>query len=134
MADLVKPLTAFIIDDGLKQWRPGHVDCCMFLAAWAMWIGHPDPAQHLRDTYDSEDGFREIIEAAGGVVPVVSVCVARIGGTPVGEPELGSVGVVGSPAKLTKQWGAIFDGRQWLVRTKAGIISLAATPLAIWKI
>lgn len=134
MAKLVTSLEEFLREDAAKPWRPGEVDCCMFLASWAMWLDHSDPACHLRGAYDNEAGFRAIIATAGGVVPVVAACIANIEGRPIDAPTTGAVGVIGSATNIRRQWGAIFDGRQWLVRAKTGILAFSAKPLAIWEI
>ncbi|WP_198389821.1 DUF6950 family protein [Sinorhizobium meliloti] len=117
-----------------KPWRPGQVDCCLFLAAWAVWLGHRDPAQHLRGSYDSEEGFRGIIERAGSVSSLVGACVSSIGGKRVQQPLCGSVGVIGSPINIHRQFGAIHDGSGWLVRTQGGIGRMTARTLAAWEI
>ena len=130
----MRELSAFLQQDAQQSWQPGTIDCCMFLASWAMFLGHVDPAQHLRGTYDSEEGFRRIIEASGGVVPLVASCVRSIDGKIASAPVVGSIGVIGSRGNIEKQWGGIFDGRQWLVRTRAGVSAFSARPLAIWEI
>jgi hypothetical protein len=136
MAELVGSQLALFLDVyGRKPWAPGiDVDCCLFLAEWAIWLGHSDPATYLRGTYNSDDGFRAIIAAHQGVVPLVEHCVAHINGKRVTAPTCGAIGVIGSPTSIHRQWGAIFDGRRWLVRSRAGIAPLAARPLAIWEI
>lgn len=136
MAELVidSTLDAFFEANGRKPWRPGTVDCCLFLASWAIWIGHRDPAAHLRGAYDSEAGFREIIASAGGVVQVVERCVSSIGGKPLASPVAGAIGVIGSRVNIEHQFGAIFDGSCWRVRFINCIGRMAASPLAIWEI
>lgn len=119
---------------GEKPWAPGDVDCCLMLASWAIWLGHPDPARHLRGTYDSDKGFREIIERAGGVVGVVSPCAARIGANRVQHPSCGDIGVIGSGCRIDRQFGAIFDGHRWQVRFIDRIGPMMARPLVIWRI
>lgn len=117
-----------------KPWSPGSVDCCMFLASWAIWLGHPDPAQHLRGTYSTDDGFRAIIWEAGGVVAVVESCAASIGGKRLQRPVCGAIGVIGSHSNVDRQVGAIFDGVRWNVRFMNKIGHMSAVPLAIWSI
>ncbi|TBC36403.1 hypothetical protein ELH33_15355 [Rhizobium ruizarguesonis] len=135
MAKLVgDQLALFLAAHNCRPWQPGQVDCCLFLADWAMWLGHPDPAAHLRGTYDSDEGFRSIIAAAGGVSPVVAACVASIGGKSLIDSAQGAVGVIGSRSNINRQWGAIFDGTSWLVRTRNGACPIAAATLAIWEI
>ena len=127
-------LAEFLAAYGRKPWAPGSVDCCMFLASWALWLGHSDPAQHLRGTYDSDDDFRQIIHAAGGVVPVVERCALAIGGKRLQRPMPGAIGVIGSRCNIDHQFGAIFDGACWNVRFINTIGPMAAAPLAIWSI
>ena len=105
----------------------------MVLADWAIWLGHDDPAPHLRGAYDSEDGFRAIIEEYGGAVPLVASCADPIGRR-IDRPESGAIGVIGSPSNITRQFGAIHDGRRWLVRTARGFDPVVAAPLAIWRL
>lgn len=136
MAKLVsdQTLSAFLDAYREKPWRPGHVDCCLFLASWAIWLGYRDPAEHLRGTYDSEDGFRLHIKQAGSVVSLVGFCAARINAKRLQRPACGSIGVIGSETNINHQFGAIFDGSQWLVRFINGVGPMTAKPLAIWAI
>ncbi|WP_283195486.1 hypothetical protein [Rhizobium sp. AN80A] len=127
-------LSEFIDWHGSQPWQPGTLDCCLCLADWAVAIGHPDPATHLRGRYDDEAGFRAIIAEAGGVVPVVASCIVKIAGKPLQQPYLGSIGVIGSPSNIERQWGAVFDGSRWLIRAQAGFMPLVAPTLAIWSI
>lgn len=127
-------LREFFRANGEKSWSPGVVDCCMFLASWAIWLGHSDPAQHLRGLYSNDDGFRAIISDAGGVVPLVERCAVSIGAKQLRRPVCGAVGVIGSAVNPLHQWGAIFDGVRWNVRFINKIGPMTAVPLAIWSI
>lgn len=132
---MVDPILAgFIASYEVKPWAPGRVDCCLALAAWAIWLGYPDPAVHLRGTYDSEEGFRAIFERYGGVVPLVASCAALIGARPVPRPQCGDIGVIGSPTSCERQFGAIFDGERWRVRFTNRYGAMIASPLGIWRI
>lgn len=135
MAELVADrLAAFLADSNTRPWRPGEVDCCIVLADWAMWLGHEDPASHLRGIYDSDDGFRAIIAAHDGAVPVVQACAGKIGGTLTAVPSRGDIGVIGSPTNIHRQFGAIHSGKSWLVRMRGGFAPMTAKTLAAWKI
>ncbi|THK38155.1 hypothetical protein EHS39_11475 [Ensifer sp. MPMI2T] len=105
----------------------------MVLADWAMWLGHPDPATHLRGTYDSDDGFRSIIAANEGVPALVATCIPR-GGKRIQHPHCGAIGVIGSPTNIHRQFGAIHDGSGWLVRMHGGFGRMTARTLAAWAI
>lgn len=111
----------------------GKVDCCLVLADWAVWLGHDDPAAELRDSYDSEEGCRTIVAAAGGLLPLVARCAARIGWPEADQQVAGSIGVIGSPAIMNRQWGAIWDGRHWLVRMAEGFVPFTAKPFVVWS-
>ena len=127
-------LADYLLAYGKKQWQPGRVDCCLFLAAWAIWLGHRDPADHLRGAYDSEDGFRVIVAASGGVVGVVDRCASAIGARRIPQASCGDIGVIGNTKDIRCQFGAIFDGARWRIRTPAGYRSIVARPLAAWSI
>lgn len=127
-------LQAFLEAYRPKPWAPSSVDCCMFLASWAIWLGHRDPAQHLRGTYDSDEGFRRHIDAAGSVTSLVGACAESIGGKRVQRPFSGAIGVIGSSRNIYHQFGAIFDGERWLVRFINKVGPMTARPLAIWAI
>lgn len=134
VSDIGASLAAFLAAERAKAWQPGQVDCCMVLANWAIFIGHDDPAPHLRGQYADEAGFRAIVAAHGGVVPLVGACVARIGGKRVQHPFAGAVGVIGSKWNSDRQFGAIHDGTSWRVRMINDYGTMCATPLAVWDI
>lgn len=131
MADL----DAFFAEHALKPWYPGVVtDCCLVLADWAVACGHADPAAHLRSVYDSEEGFRAIIEAAGSMTVLVASCAATIGARRLQQPTRGAIGVIGSPSNIHRQFGAIHDGAGWRVRFDQGFTPMVARPLAMWSL
>lgn len=117
-----------------KAWNPSTVNCCLYLAAWAIWIGHYDPARHLRGFVCTEKDYLDLIESRGGLVPIISECVEIIHGIPVAIPSCGDVAVIGSETNIHRQWGAIFDGNRWIIRTREGLSPMSARPLAMWKI
>jgi len=127
-------LEAFFAEHGARAWQPGQVDCLLMLADYAVALGYPDPAAHLRGAYDSEDGFRSIIEQAGGVVPLVAGCAGRIGAKRLQQPLRGAIGVIGSAGNVHRQFGAIYDGERWIARLKENFTRVTANPLAIWAI
>lgn len=137
MAELVidDALARFIAADEGEPWTPGgKVDCCLSLANWAMWIGHPDPAAHLRGTYEPGVGQTDILARSGGALALVEVCARSIGGYRVECPSRGDIGVVGSLKNATRQFGVIHTGESWITRTSAGWVRVTATTLAAWKI
>lgn len=133
MAELVADgLDAFLADYGALPWSPGgDVDCCLALAAWLIWRGYPDPACALRGTYSDEAGFRRLIIHAGGIVSLISPCIP-VTGIATTSPIRGDIGVIGSRSNIHRQFGAIHDGRGWLVRQKQGFGRMSAKTLAAW--
>ncbi|WP_026784204.1 DUF6950 family protein [Pleomorphomonas koreensis] len=127
-------LEEFLAAYGAREWAPGTTDCCLMLADWALAKGLDDPAAHLRGTYDTEAGFWELIDAAGGLFPVVGDCVAVVGGRRINKPAPGVVAVIGSAAVARRQWGAIWDGTGWRVRDTSGVITVTAPVIAMWEI
>lgn len=129
-----KTLSDFFRAHERKPWQPGQVDCCLFVADWALWLGRSDPAEGWRGSYDTEDGFRAIINAAGGLVPLFEGCAAKVRAKRVQCAAAGDVAVIGSPNNIGKQFGAIFDGTLWNIRFKHNVGPLTSRPLAIWRI
>lgn len=136
MAELVKAATlpAFLAANALEPWAPGdHIDCCLALAAWMIWLGYPDPATHLRGSYGRGQGQIDVLAANGGAVGLIEACVARHGVCRVGQPRLGDIGALGSARNITRQFGVLHDGRGWLTRTPSGWKPLSGPTLAIWR-
>ncbi|WWT40008.1 hypothetical protein [Nostoc phage Nsp-JY10] len=105
----------------------------MVLADWLMSNDCPDPAAHLRGTYCDEAGYRDLIAKRGGLVELVGSCVDPFCDR-VSVPEEGDIGVVGSTSNARRQFGAIFDGARWVVRTAGGFVAVSAKPVAIWRL
>lgn len=128
-------LDAFLAHNSAQPWSPGsHVDCCLTLAEWAMWLGHPDPAAHLRGTYEPGQGQVDALIRGGGAVALVESCALAIGGRPTDSPQRGDIGVVGRADNPARQFGVIHDGSGWLTRTRTGFSRVVARPLSAWKI
>lgn len=125
-------LDRFVAAHSGKAWLPGRVDCLLTLADWFVYRGFNDAAAHLRGTYDSEDGYRALIDQAGGAVAMVAGCTARIGLVRIEAPRIGSIGVIGSATNVHRQFGGIYDGSRWLIRADEGFLPMIARPLAIW--
>lgn len=136
MAELVTDeLGRFLSAQRGLPWSPGcAVDCCLVLAEWAIWLGYPDPAAHLRGTYVAGQGQLDALDHGGGALGLVSACALSIGGIAVAAPARGNIGVVGSLSNVRRQFGVIHDGHGWLTRTPTGFERVTARTLAAWKI
>jgi hypothetical protein len=129
-------LDEFVAEHLKRPWQPGKVDCLLALADWCIWRGYSDAAADLRGSYDSEAGFRAIIERAGGVIPLVTGCTDLLGLARADQPVPGAIAIVGSRSNIQRQWGAIYDGDAtgWRVRFVDAYPVLKARPLAIWNL
>lgn len=126
-------LATFVEAHALLPWAWGRVDCTLTLADWVVANGRPDPAVKWRGAYD-EAGWREAIAARGGILPIVAGICDELGIRETAAQDRGDVGVIGSSFRFERQWGAIFDGRRWLVRGPQGFVAMTAKPLRVWQV
>ncbi|MDR6757845.1 hypothetical protein J2Y48_003142 [Mycoplana sp. BE70] len=117
-----------------KPWAPASVNCLMFPAAWAIWLGHRDPIEKWRGVVRDDEHMRAIVAEAAGCVLLMEEAAAVIGGRRVSQPCCGDVGVIGSATNIHRQFGAIFDSARWRVRFIDRVGTMVAKPLAIWRI
>ncbi|WP_245277401.1 hypothetical protein [Rhizobium leguminosarum] len=127
-------MASFLAAYERKPWNAGTVNCMFFPAAWAIWLGHSDPVENWRGAFRTDDEFSQIVATAGGCVPLMAKAAARLGAQRLNAPICGAVGVIGSRVNINHQFGAIFDGRRWLVRFINKVGPMSAQNLAIWKI
>lgn len=128
-------LDLFLAEYGARPQIWGEVDCSLVLADWAILNGHPDCAAHLRGTYASASGCMAVVAAAGGLLTLVSSLADNLGLCPLAASRRGAIAVIGSAsAQLHRQWGAIFDGRDFQVRQPPGFIAFKARPLKMWAV
>lgn len=127
-------LDEFLATHALLPWGWGAVDCSLALADWAVANGYADPANELRGTYSDELGWKAIVVARGGLLPLVSDICDRAGILQTSLPVRGVVGVIGALHNADRQWGAIHDGTRWLVRGESGWTPLTAHALGMWVV
>lgn len=127
-------LDRFLADYSARAWAPGSVDCTLMLADWWIACGRADAAGGIRGTYKDEDGYRAIIAQHGSLVDLIDACAPIAGGMRTDDLKAGCIGVIGHRTDITKQLGAIFDGRQWHVSTEHGVRPVMARALAIWDL
>lgn len=135
-AGIVERVAAFQRFYAEQRTRPfvwGRADCSLFVADWAMALGHGDPAAHLRGQYETALGCRRLLRKAGGIQSVVGQCAESIGMRPVEDPTFGAIAVIGAADDEWQQWSAIWDGSRWLVKWDDDLVGFSAKPLAIWS-
>ena len=136
MADLdrQRALSAFLASTARTPFAWGQDDCCLFLANWAIALGYPDPAAHLRGRYATEIGCARVLTREGGISAVVADCARRAGLVVTDAPRLGDVGVVEAPtANGVRAAGAICLGQRWATRGD-GIVVGARRVLQAWAL
>lgn len=131
---MTQTLDEFLSTHSLLPWQYGQEDCLMNLANWAVARAYPDPAAHLRNTYNTEEGYKAIILSKGSTIALVDDCAKRSGIVPSEFIRNGYIGVIGSHENNFKQWGAIYSEGWWWVRDTDGYHKLRARPLAVWRI
>ncbi|MCB1463267.1 MAG: hypothetical protein KDJ90_12775 [Nitratireductor sp.] len=134
MATIDALLSEFQKRNAGRRWRPGSVDCVMTLADWLVTLGHRDPAAGLRGVYHDEAGYRAILAGHGGMAPMIDARATMLGLPRTATARTGDVGVIGSAASIDRQWGAIWDGGDWLVRFDGGFSRVKARAMAIWRV
>lgn len=127
-------LDAFIVSNGALPWAWGSIDCALVLADWAIACGHPDPAADWRGIYSDELGWKRIVVRRGGLLPLVNDICSRAGFIVASAPARGVISVIGSTYNIERQWGAIYDGTDWLVRRAEGFVAVDEPFLGMWAL
>lgn len=131
----MEALDRFIAAASARPFAWGADDCCLWLADWAIVLGHPDGANGVRGRYRTALGCTRLLAREGGVLAVVARCAGRLSLVPTASPRRGDVGVIETktPRGLAPV-GAICLGERWAVRADAGLIVTPARPLAAWEV
>lgn len=117
----------------IRRRVPGEWDCCTFAANWIVELGFPDPMAAFRGTYSTDEQASLLMEAAGGMVPLIAPTMDALFER-TSEPSEGDVGV----ARLfNEEAGCIFSGKRWAFVLNRGMGLQQLPPeslLAIWKV
>ncbi len=133
IVDRVARFQRFYAEQRDREFVWGQADCSLFVADWAIALGHLDPAAHLRDQYDTALGCRRLLRKHGGIQAVVGECAEGIGMRRVDQPTFGAIAVIGAADDEWQQWSAIWDGFRWLVKWDDDLTIFNAKPLVIWS-
>lgn len=141
MADILTPadlLPAFMREAAAAPFAFGEWDCCMMLANWVrMARGGQDPAAAIRGTYSGDLGWGAIVEAAGGMVPLVAGIAERAGMGKVHPDDAmaGDVAVVKIGGNDFELGGICLGPDRWAVKLQRGVQQLPRTrALAAWRL
>lgn len=97
MADVSRSLAVYLASLRWRKWKPGALDCGIFMSDWMVSRGAPDPMADIRGTYDSERKFLRILRREGGFVNCCSARFGRIGMTETMSPKIGDLVAVTAP-------------------------------------
>ena len=106
----------------------------MVLADWSVANGRPDFLDVYRGTYADEEACQAIILRHGDLASLIAARCADAGLPVASVRTRGAIGVIGSAGNPLRQWGAIFDGARWQVRTVEGFQPIAARVLGMWSV
>ncbi|MGB3044533.1 MAG: hypothetical protein WBB98_15240 [Xanthobacteraceae bacterium] len=105
-----------------RSFRPGSLDCAVFMADWIKLVTGVDPIADQRGRYATTDEYRALVGREGGFIEACTVRAARIGLRKTDCPKSGDVMLVRAPVIL-------HHGR--VVRMPVGSIGVSATMRAV---
>lgn len=126
-----------IISRYLRRWAStefvwGQTDCTMVLADYILEATGKDPAAPYRGTYSDRAGALEHGGLSEGLLAVFNAGAERAGLRFTASPERGDVGAL---AVGDTQFGGLFLGARWAVKSPDGLLFLAhPTVLAAWSV
>jgi hypothetical protein len=80
-----------------RPFRPGALDCCVFMADWILAVTGCDPIADRRGTYSSNREYRKMLREEGGFVTACAARAAAIGLRETDEPKAGDPMLVSAP-------------------------------------
>ena len=80
-----------------RRWKPGTLDCGVFMADWVRERMGVDPIADVRGTYDSERQFLRILRREGGFEASCAARLKAVGWKETKIPKAGDVIVVMAP-------------------------------------
>jgi uncharacterized protein DUF6950 len=141
MADVSRSLADYLASLRHLRWKPGVLDCGIFMADWMVSRGARDPIADIRGAYASERQFLRIIRREGGFVGCCAGRLERIGMVETEEARPGDLVAVMAPyaerrGKVQRRpTGAIVvdAGKLAVVTSDMGIVLAGSDALPILK-
>lgn len=121
MAD-ISGLKTYLSSLAGRRWRPGALDCGVFMADWVRLVRGVDPIADVRGSYATERGFKRILRREGGFARSCAVRLAAVGYAPTLTPAAGDIAVVLAPY-------AVREGR--VLRRPTGAICVSTQMCAV---
>lgn len=139
MADISKLMGDYLASLAGRRWRPGVLDCGVFMADWVFAITGIDPIADVRGRYQTERQFLRIVRAEGGFEQACARRLAGCGFVETLQPAAGDIAMVLAPYAVrrgriqTRTTGAIaVDGTRRAVITSD--LGLVISPLRTLKV
>lgn len=116
-------------------WQWGDRDCLLWLATWAQRNTGIDGGAQWRGRYRTALGCVRTLNRSGGMVACIERGAILAGLVEADTPREGAVGLVDVvTARGVEPVGGIFTGRRWAVLTRAGVLSVTASPARCWNL
>jgi hypothetical protein len=105
-----------------RRFRPGELDCAIFMADWVVKMGHPDPIADVRGAYTTERQFVRMLHKEGGLIAACAARLAKIGMRETTIPSAGDLMCVAAP---------FAERRGKIQRRPTGAIAVSSTQWAV---
>lgn len=117
-----------------KAW--GEFDCLQgFVSEWVRRQRGGDPAAAWRGRYRTAFGCDRLLRREGGLAAVLEAGAASAGLERIDAPEIGCIAAVEAvTSRGVEAVGAIRTPRGWACLSERGVMTISATPLAMWRV
>lgn len=105
-----------------RRWRPGQLDCGVFMADWVVALCGRDPIADVRGTYTTEKQFLRIVRREGGFEVACAARLMRAGFRETGAAAAGDLMTVLAPFARR---------RDRILRRPTGAIAVSETLRAV---
>lgn len=115
-------LADYLASIACRPFKPGSLDCCIFMADWILRVTGRDPIADQRGNYSTELEYRRLLDAEGGFVAACHARALAVGLHETDKPKAGDVMLVNAPV-------AVRNGKS--VRFPTGSICVSETMRAV---
>lgn len=100
MAEISTALKLYLTSLSKHRWRPGEMDCGVFMADWVRMVCGCDPIADVRGSYTTVEEFELILAAEGGFLRACAARLRRVGYQRTRMPSAGDIAAVMAPSVL----------------------------------
>lgn len=93
-------LADYLASVARRPFRPGSLDCCVFMADWILAMTGRDPIADRRGTYATTREYRKMLHAEGGFVVACNARAKAVGLRETSEPRAGDPLLVSAPVGI----------------------------------